>query len=778
MYFKKFTALTYTILLMLVISAASLSVFAQMQGPAKFEAQGQGYEINNEIYADIYLNWMYSEEVDGYNVYISYTKSDNLDDYEFLQSIDNTNDSLIKNKENYWIAYLSKIDTKNKEVIGFYITAYKGGQVSSPSNISYCYIRTYEPTYTLKFTTTPSSTAKLNEEYVYQFDIITDMDYTSIKYDLTYKPDNAIFDQDNKTIKFTPTKGGIYYFNLFVSVYGEGSTLAQTDQTWEVRVIECEKPSTISGTIRDENGDSVKYCYAVIYMVTDKGKDSTGNNYRNIQYVAQMNFENSEYSFTGLDKGTYFVNVFGYNGKNNLEFYPEWFDNAKKIEDATPIELNCDDAATANFILEKTHNANYYTVEGYVKDAATHQAIESAEVDFIGIDSITGQYISFGAYTNSNGYYDINLPDGIIYTASACAGLFTKDSNITNQDMYMPQYWNGKTDPAEADKIVLSGNLSNINFNLNKLEIYDNKVNGYVKNEDGDALLNVLMIAYIIDGSEDVNNMFRGYLAMTDNNGYFEMKNLYPAEYVLLAVPAMNITYAPGFYKENDFATLTWEDATKITVGSDGTYGAYNVKLQLFEKVIGEGIVKGIVRAETGRVKSSAEFQGKDGLQGVQVHLVDMIGNRIKSTETDKSGQYEFSGLAKGTYKVVIDKIGYKSDNFNVTIDDDTKLIDRTVTLVPAGTTAVEDNTFLLNGIGVFPNPANDMFSVKFNGDGNYAKLKLFDAQGNIVYTNVISTNVGENNYNINTDNLNSSTYFIRIEMNNSGVFTPVIIAK
>ena len=342
----------------------------------------------------------------------------------------------------------------------------------------------------------------------------------------------------------------------------------------------------------------------------------------------------------------------------------------------------------------------------------------------------------------------------------------------------MPQYWDGKTDPAEADKFELTANLSNVNFNLNKLQVYDNTVNGYVKNEDGEPLLNVLMIAYIIDSTEDVNNMYRGYLAMTDNKGFFEMKNLYPAKYVLLAVPAMNVIYAPGFYKENDVATLTWEDATKVSVGETGTYGAYNVKLQLFKKVLGLGIVKGIVRAETGRVKSSAEFQGKDGLQGVQVHIVDLQGNRVKSTETDKTGTYEFTGLAKGTYKVVIDKIGYKSDQFNVTIDDDNQLIDKAVTLAPSGATAVEDNTLLLTGINVFPNPATDLFTVKFNGNGNTANLKLFDAQGNTVYTNTISTNIGENNYNINTVNLTSGTYFIRIEMNNSGIYTPVIIAK
>ena len=56
--------------------------------------------------------------------------------------------------------------------------------------------------------------------------------------------------------------------------------------------------------------------------------------------------------------------------------------------------------------------------------------------------------------------------------------------------------------------------------------------------------------------------------------------------------------------------------------------------------------------------------------------------------------------------------------------------------------------------------------------------MNLFDAKGNIVLSNDISTNLGENHLNINTENVNSGTYFIRIEMNNSAIFTPVIIAK
>ena len=118
----------------------------------------------------LFLTGMYSEPVDGYNVYIAYKTTNNYDDFELLQTINYPNDSVIVEKNNFWYAVITNIDTKKSDSLSFYITAFKNGQTTEPSNISFCTIYNENRWYPLEFTTTPSSIAKLNKEYVYEFD--------------------------------------------------------------------------------------------------------------------------------------------------------------------------------------------------------------------------------------------------------------------------------------------------------------------------------------------------------------------------------------------------------------------------------------------------------------------------------------------------------------------------------------------------------------------------------------------------------------------------------
>eukprot|EP00825_Cyclidium_porcatum_P006747 TRINITY_DN13377_c0_g1_i4.p3 TRINITY_DN13377_c0_g1~~TRINITY_DN13377_c0_g1_i4.p3 ORF type:complete len:161 (-),score=11.65 TRINITY_DN13377_c0_g1_i4:3-485(-) len=160
MFLRKFSALAYTLLIMLLLSAASSNVFAEMQTPEQFEALGQGYKVDSVSYADLYLNWMCSDSVDGFNVYIAYSNTDNYNDFELLQTISVTYDSLIQSKDNFWFAYLSNINVKNQDTISLYITAFKGGIATNPSNIAICPIFDRREWHYAEFTTNPPCTLR------------------------------------------------------------------------------------------------------------------------------------------------------------------------------------------------------------------------------------------------------------------------------------------------------------------------------------------------------------------------------------------------------------------------------------------------------------------------------------------------------------------------------------------------------------------------------------------------------------------------------------------
>ena len=57
MYFKKFSAFVYTLLLMMIVLATSSNLFAEMQKPEKFEAQVEKHYFDSTNYVDAFFNW-------------------------------------------------------------------------------------------------------------------------------------------------------------------------------------------------------------------------------------------------------------------------------------------------------------------------------------------------------------------------------------------------------------------------------------------------------------------------------------------------------------------------------------------------------------------------------------------------------------------------------------------------------------------------------------------------------------------------------------------------
>lgn len=70
-----------------------------------------------------------------------------------------------------------------------------------------------------------------------------------------------------------------------------------------------------------------------------------------------------------------------------------------------------------------------------------------------------------------------------------------------------------------------------------------------------------------------------------------------------------------------------------------------------------------------------------------------------------------------------------------------------------------------LNELSVYPNPASDKVSVKFNfNESKTSTLEVFDLSGRMVYSESIATEVGENIVELDLSSLSSGTYFLKLE--------------
>ncbi|MCK5573560.1 MAG: hypothetical protein KAJ12_12405, partial [Bacteroidetes bacterium] len=148
-----------------------------------------------------------------------------------------------------------------------------------------------------------------------------------------------------------------------------------------------------------------------------------------------------------------------------VQYRPEWYEDAEKPGDATPVELAAEDSAWIPIRLERESAGSTAHISGTVRndqgaplgwalvaiirtiqDIHQHSAVSgipaglgSEEFDFAGFGYVRG-VVGLG-FTDSLGRYDAEVPDSASYLALAW------------RLGYLPEFASEKHDPAEADVI-------------------------------------------------------------------------------------------------------------------------------------------------------------------------------------------------------------------------------------------------------------------------------------------------------------------------------------
>lgn len=126
--------------------------------------------------------------------------------------------------------------------------------------------------------------------------------------------------------------------------------------------------------------------------------------------------------------------------------------------------------------------------------------------------------------------------------------------------------------------------------------------------------------------------------------------------------------------------------------------------------------------------------------------------------------QYEYYELSSGNLPVFI------HSTMSIAIGAGTPTVTSVVLnyVEPDGYAAINENT--LTGVTVYPNPANDVLSVK--GLKNNAILTLVDAQGKTIATQAVEAGIAT----MNIDNVNAGVYFLHITSNNETSVQRVVV--
>ena len=361
------------------------------------------------------------------------------------------------------------------------------------------------------------------------------------------------------------------------------------------------------------------------------------------------------YSFTGLNAGTYTVKVVKDGELANLT----------QTEDPDGTKDNASGAITLNTDNPVRENVNF----GYVKKHAISGNIyldenrdKTKNGDDLNLSGVTvtlvdgsGNVVATTTTDASGNYNFPGLTDGTytvkVDTTGKLAGLEqTEDPSGAKNSQSTPITFT-RNDP----------DVTNVNFGYAKdYSIAGNVYRDSNRSESKDATETVFqgVTVNLVDASGNVVAT-----TTTDADGNYSFSKLPAGDYTVKvvkdgAIKDMDQTEDPDGTKDNA--------SGKISIGADnptqtGVNFGYNPN----------NTIKGSVYRDDNR--SSSRDGSEEGYEGQTVQLLDQDGNIVATTTTAADGSYSFEHLPDGTYSVKVVKDGALTDTEQTEDPDGTK---------------------------------------------------------------------------------------------------------
>ena len=361
------------------------------------------------------------------------------------------------------------------------------------------------------------------------------------------------------------------------------------------------------------------------------------------------------YSFTGLNAGTYTVKVVKDGELANLT----------QTEDPDGTKDNASGAITLNTDNPVRENVNF----GYVKKHAISGNIyldenrdKTKNGDDVNLSGVTvtlvdgsGNVVATTTTGASGNYNFPGLTDGTytvkVDTTGKLAGLEqTEDPSGAKNSQSTPITFT-RNDP----------DVTNVNFGyVPDYSIAGNVYRDSNRSESKDATETVFqgVTVNLVDASGNVVAT-----TTTDADGNYSFSKLPAGDYTVKvvkdgAIKDMDQTEDPDGTKDNA--------SGKISIGADnptqtGVNFGYNPN----------NTIKGSVYRDDNR--SSSRDGSEEGYEGQTVQLLDQDGNIVATTTTAADGSYSFEHLPDGTYSVKVVKDGALTDTEQTEDPDGTK---------------------------------------------------------------------------------------------------------
>lgn len=444
--------------------------------------------------------------------------------------------------------------------------------------------------------------------------------------------------------------------------------------------------------------------------------------------------------FGAVKPGKYFVNTSKHNYRS------EFYNNKFTIQTADSVVFAENDTVSIAVGLGPIAPPVLYNISGYVKDSVN--APLRARVYAYKVRGNSFHNFSYGTMTDSLGRYTLKVRGGDSIV------VFAKPFNFD----YIPEYWDNKFTLLEADKIFVTGNVSNINFVLQHRYVFPNGISGQVKDTANTVgIMSKVMAFRYGNFMPNVSPNHNSYNVLSDSVGNYVFNNMIPGKYRLFAKPFGE--YRPTYFRYDMVPTLNWRMADSVIVDSTGIVSNINFRVIPLPDS-GLAVISGTVKTNTGV-----------NVIGAVVYVLDANNEIVNYAVSDQSGQYRIDGLMPGSYTVKSDKIYLNSQStFTVAMDYNANMF-KTLAFVmsPDNVTGIGNSSETPQNFALlqnYPNPFNPSTTISFNvAELRHVTLKVYDILGKEV-ANLVSENLAPGSYSVtfNASVLPSGMYFYKLQ--------------
>ena len=527
---------------------------------------------------------------------------------------------------------------------------------------------------------------------------------------------------------------GKTYSYYIVAVQGDTSSAASSVVSVTVPLLVM---GTISGTVTsDADNSALKgvriqvVSSASCYRNPDVYTDSLGN--FSIKLLA----------------GDYYLYL------SKIGYFSEYYGNTKYFRDAAKITLAGNDVVTANTGLASFVLPTTKTVSGNVTDETGTPV--RANVSIYKLRNNTYHWSRSSSFTDSLGNYSFKALSGdtiVVYAAPL-------------NKLYLPQFFEGKSTYAEATRLVVSGDLANINFTLALKSVLPNGISGLVLDT---AMVGVP--AHVSAIAISNGRVKKQYAAVADSLGKYSFGNIAPGSYLLRVYP-MN-GYAPTYYRYDGLQSLDWKTADTVVVDS-------------FSVVSNIDFIV-VPRSDSGFASVHGTVKSNNhSVSGASVYAMDENGKLISYAISDANGIYKMTDVSIGKVRIVSDMAEYNSatsplitlgsGSASSTVSN-LELV-QTPAAIVYQTSSSAPTSFILEQN--YPNPFNPSTLIKYSITENaFVNLKVFDELGREVTTLVnAAQSLGSYEVKFNAAGLSSGVYLYRLQAGDQVITRKLMLMK